>query len=387
MEKAVASFYEFLKIDRANISIQQVVNPAYYGLEDTEASALNSYLSRLVQSTFEDLEDSGCIKMNENSVEPLMLGSVASQYYLSYMTVSMFGSNIGPNTSLEVFLHILSAAAEFDELPVRHNEENINRTLSEKVPYLVDQHHLDNPHVKANLLFQAHFSDIELPISDYITDLKSVLDQSIRIIQAMIDISANSGWLSSTMTCMHLLQMVMQGLWFERDSSLWMLPCMNDDLLIHIKKAGISTLQDLLDLPSANLQRLLRQFPSSELYQDLQHFPHVQVKLKLQEEDGKKPPILNIRLEKTNPKRSTSRAFAPRFPKIKDEAWWLLLGNVPTSELYALKRVSFSNRLFTRMELPPTVINLQETKLILVSDCYLGLEQEYSIGESKNQFS
>lgn len=57
---------------------------------------------------------------------------------------------------------------------------------------------------------QAHFSQSELPISDYVTDLKSVLDQSIRIIQAMIDICANSGWLSSTITCMHLLQMVMQ---------------------------------------------------------------------------------------------------------------------------------------------------------------------------------
>ena len=58
--------------------------------------------NRLVETTFEDLEDSGCVKMTENSVDPLMLGSIASQYYLSYMTVSMFGSNIGPNTSLEV---------------------------------------------------------------------------------------------------------------------------------------------------------------------------------------------------------------------------------------------------------------------------------------------
>jgi len=31
-----------------------------------------------------------------------MLGSIASHYYLGYMTVSMFGSNIGPDTSLEV---------------------------------------------------------------------------------------------------------------------------------------------------------------------------------------------------------------------------------------------------------------------------------------------
>lgn len=55
-----------------------------------------------MQTTFEDLEDSGCIKMDEENVEPLVLGTIASQYYLSYMTVSMFGSNIGPDTSLEV---------------------------------------------------------------------------------------------------------------------------------------------------------------------------------------------------------------------------------------------------------------------------------------------
>jgi activating signal cointegrator complex subunit 3 len=62
---------------------------------------------------------------------------------------------------------------------------------------------------------QCHFSQLELPISDYATDLKSVLDQSIRIIQAMIDVCANSGWLSSSITCMHLLQMVMQVIIFS----------------------------------------------------------------------------------------------------------------------------------------------------------------------------
>ncbi|KAL6290800.1 hypothetical protein ACE6H2_008310 [Prunus campanulata] len=30
------------------------------------------------------------------------------------------------------------------------------------------------------------------------------------IIQAMMDICANSGWISSSITCMHLLQMVVQ---------------------------------------------------------------------------------------------------------------------------------------------------------------------------------
>ncbi|CAL4929780.1 unnamed protein product [Urochloa decumbens] len=357
-----------------------VVNPAYYGLEDTETNTLNSYLSRLVETTFEDLEDSGCIRVDDRSVKYLILGKIASQYYLSYLSVSMFGSNIGPNTSLEAFVHILSAAAEFDELPVRHNEDNLNRTLSENVPYRVDQHHLDDPHVKANLLFQAHFSRAELPISDYVTDLKSVLDQSIRIIQAMIDVCANSGWLSSALSCMHLLQMIIQGLWFERDSSLWMLPSMNDDILGHLRSRGVSTVPALLDLSREELHRLLQPFSASELYQDLQHFPRVDVKLQLQnDQERSKSQNLNIRVQLKNSRRSTSRAFAPRFPKAKQEAWWLVLGNSTSSELYGLKRISFADRVVnTRMELP-RMFNIQETKLLLVSDSYLGFDKEYSL--------
>ncbi|KAK3015087.1 hypothetical protein RJ639_006649 [Escallonia herrerae] len=341
-----------------------MVNPAYYGLDGTEAGTLSSYLSSLVQNTFEDLEDSGCIKINEDSVESTMLGSIASQYYLKYMTVSMFGSNIGPETSLEVFLHILAGASEYDELPVRHNEENYNGALSEKVPYMVDKNRLDDPHVKANLLFQAHFSRLELPISDYVTDLKSVLDQSIRVIQAMIDICANSGWLSSTISCMHLLQMVMQGLWIDRDSPLWMLPSMTDELHTILVKNRISNVQQLLDLPKVTLQSVTGSSIASRLYQDLQHFPRVQVRLKIQRRDPYRDtlPSLNIRLEKTNTHRKTMRAFVPRFPKVKDEAWWLVLGNTSTSELHALKRVSFSNHLVTHMELPSAPFTVQTMK-------------------------
>ncbi|CAI9111861.1 OLC1v1012190C1 [Oldenlandia corymbosa var. corymbosa] len=358
------------------------VNPAYYGLDDVEPGNVNSYLSSLVQSTFEDLEDSGCIKINEDAVEPMMLGSIASQYYLKYTTVSMFGSNIGPDTSLEVFLNILSGASEYDELPVRHNEENYNDALSKRVPYMVDKNRLDDPHVKTNLLFQAHFSQLDLPISDYITDLKSVLDQSIRIIQAMIDICANSAWLSSALTCMNILQMVMQGMWYKENSSLWMLPCMTDDLVRSLNRSGITKVQQLLEMSPSALRRLTDTAMVTRLHQDLQHFPRVRVQLKVQKRDSNSSNgfNLNIRIEKTNSHQRT-RAFTPRFPKIKDEAWWLVLGNSSTSELYALKRVSFSDRLVTHMEIPSTLVDFQGLKLLLVSDCYLGLEQEFSVEE------
>jgi hypothetical protein len=60
-------------------------------------------------------------------------------------------------------------------------------------------------HVHINVfslsVLQVHFSRAELPISDYITHLKLVLAQSICIIQAMIDICANSGCLENACIC------------------------------------------------------------------------------------------------------------------------------------------------------------------------------------------
>ncbi|KAL0364719.1 UNVERIFIED_CONTAM: DExH-box ATP-dependent RNA helicase DExH14 [Sesamum angustifolium] len=324
-----------------------VVNPAYYGLEDTDPGTLSSYLSSLVLSTFEDLEDSGCIKIDED----------------------------------RVFLHVLAGASEYDELPVRHNEENYNAQLSNKVRYMVDKNLLDDPHVKANLLLQAHFSRVEMPITDYVTDLKSVLDQSIRIIQAMIDLCANSGWLSSTLTCMHLLQMIMQGLWFDEDSPLWMLPSMTDELVTTLSQRGVLNIQQLLDLPPTTLQALTRSSTASRLHEELQHFPRIQARIKVQKRTaGDNPSVsLNIRLEKANRHKKTSRAFTPRFPKVKDEAWWLVLGNTSTSQLYALKRVTFTDVLQTHMNIPSNVNDFQGMKLIIVSDCYVGFEQEHII--------
>lgn len=42
---------------------------------------------------------------------------------------------------------------------------------------------LDSSNTKTHLLLQAHFSRLHLPCTDYLTDTKSVLDQTIRIIQ------------------------------------------------------------------------------------------------------------------------------------------------------------------------------------------------------------
>lgn len=59
-------------------------------------------------------------------------------------------------------------------------------------------------------IFQAHFERCALPISDYVTDTRSVLDQTVRVINAMLDIAAGFGLLETTLGLLKLHQMVVQ---------------------------------------------------------------------------------------------------------------------------------------------------------------------------------
>ncbi|CAL8138761.1 unnamed protein product [Prunus armeniaca] len=61
--------------------------------------------------------------------------------------------------------------------------------------------------------------------------------------------------------------MVVQGFWFDGDSSLWMMRCMNVELADSISKRGIFSVQQLLYLPKATLQTMIGNFPASKLYQ------------------------------------------------------------------------------------------------------------------------
>ena len=49
---------------------------------------------------------------------------------------------------------------------------------------------MDNPNEKTFLLIQAHIFRLPLPIRDYLTDTKTVIDSSVRIIHALIDLAA-----------------------------------------------------------------------------------------------------------------------------------------------------------------------------------------------------
>lgn len=59
----------------------------------------------------------------------------------------------GP-TALPTLLRVLCDASEYDELPVRHNEEHVNALFAQSLPWAFDGQAMDSPHTKASILLQ-----------------------------------------------------------------------------------------------------------------------------------------------------------------------------------------------------------------------------------------
>lgn len=215
-------------------------NPSYYGLTDENeedalsggTNTINSFLSNIVDKGLKELEASYCIEFEEDgrSIESTTLGKIASFYYLSHETIQLFHDQLSKNITLENLFILLTLAKEYAELPVRHNEDLLNETLSKQCPLPVNPHTYDSSHTKAFLLLQSHLLRIPLPSVDYLTDTKSVLDQALRILQAMMDISASAGWLEATIKVQILMQMLTQARW-HTDCSLLTLPFTTTNLL------------------------------------------------------------------------------------------------------------------------------------------------------------
>lgn len=211
-----------------------LMNPTYYQLEDTSPQAVQDYLSHMVGGVLKDLAQHGCIEeiaadaSNSSAVQASYrgtpLGIICSFYYLHYRTPKKLQQSFDhlmvylrsvktEDVPLDILMKIMCDAAEFSELPVRHNEEHLNAELAEQLGFDAQSSLLgsmESAHTKAFLLLHAYLRRAKLPIADYINDTKSVLDQVPRVLNAMIDIAAEEGYLSIVFALTKLSQLIKQ---------------------------------------------------------------------------------------------------------------------------------------------------------------------------------
>jgi antiviral helicase SLH1 len=334
-------------------------NPSYYGLEISAEEhntvvaqqMANDFMISMVDKSLRELDESKCLELYPNgNVDSTPLGKIMSYYYLSHRTIRHLVKHAKRDASFEDVLSWMSSATEYDELPVRHNEDLINAELAKNLPLSIESFGnlpLWDPHVKSFLLLQAHMSRIELPLTDYVGDSNSVLDQSIRIIQASIDVLVELGYLSSTLQMMTLLQSIKSARW-PSDYPLSILPGVETDLS-HLdtkarkSKALPNTLTEMSSLPAAQLNSL----PAALLIPNSQRFQFIKAASALPNLQVSVNNITALSLTVIIARKNAittrdGRMYAPMYPKPQSEGWFVILADSSRDEVIAVKRVGWA---------------------------------------------
>jgi pre-mRNA-splicing helicase BRR2 len=344
-------------------------------------------------------------------ISPLNLGMVASYYYINYVTIEMFSMSLSENTRFKGLMEILSAAAEFEDIPIRHREDTVIRRIYEHCPVKYSNVNFHDSHTKTNILLQAHFSRLQLP-PDLEFDQKLILNKIIPLIQAAVDVISSNGWLTTALNCMELCQMCVQAVW-NHDSPLKQIPFFTKDVIKRCEDADAGeSVFDIMEMEDdvrnkclkmnnkqlAEVARYVNRYPNVDLSFEIVDKDEIvageSVTLKIllerdeEEEDSEeesegeegKMDVDGKKSKQPKVKPDVGPVIAPYYPGKKDEGWWIVVGDPKTKQLVAIKRTTLQYHSSFKLEfIAPEEPGKYNYTLYLLCDAYMGDDQEYPV--------
>lgn len=382
------------------------LNPNYYSMGGNSPGIIQDHLSDLVERALTDLESSKCVAAvgdEEMALGALNLGMIASHYYVRHSTIEIFASSVKPTTRIPGLLDIVASSSEYDNLAVRIGEDSILQRLSSRVPIPLtpmgdsgEQPSFADPHVKVHLLLQSHLSRLSLA-GDISRDRNIVVGQVLRLIRSLVDVVSSAGWLKPALSAMELCQMIVQGMW---DSDPWLaqLPHLDSQLVQRLREDhGVDTMDKLLDMDGSERAKALQSLSRTQMddvARACNSIPDIKgISAEVVDETvtagGRTTVLVTLEREEGDDDdglRALSEVpsvFTSRYPKAKEEGWWLVIGEESTGTLLSLKYVTFARRTRVKLDLTaPLTPGTHSLVLYLISDSYVGecdQEEEFEL--------
>merc|ERR1712216_491428 len=86
-----------------------------------------------------------------------------------------------------------------------------------------------------------------------------------------------------------------------------------------------------------------------------------------------------VKLEREN-EVELGPVHAPYYPKEKEEAWWLLVGDPKTNSLLSIKRVTLQRKANIKLEFnAPESVGKHKLTLFFMCDAWAGCDQDYEL--------
>ncbi|KAJ1935050.1 Pre-mRNA splicing, partial [Linderina macrospora] len=338
-----------------------VQNPNYYGLQGTSHQHLSDYLSELVESTINDLAGAKCVTLDEDEigVTPTNLGIIAAFYQIRYLTVEMFALSLNETTKLRGVLDIVSAADEFEALPIRHREANILTKIARRCPVELpgnasrdtNSDWWNSPRVRTHVLLQAHFSRLTLP-ADLAADQAWVLAKVLPLLQAMVDVASSMELLPAALAAMELSQMSVQAVWEGRDSLVKQVPHLGTaerlKLCESMQVDSVFGVMDMEDEDRAKLLHGLEPKQIADVAAYVNRYPNIEVEFEVANEvHANGIVVLTLSLDREWDEDEEGDipgpVIAPFFPYSRGEGWWVVIADGKT--LVNVRRISVGKEL------------------------------------------
>lgn len=257
----------------------------------------------------------------------------------------------------------------------------------------------NDPHIKTNLLLQAHLSRIQLG-AELQGDTELILGKSIRLIQACVDVLSSNGWLSPAVAAMELAQMVTQAMW-TKDSVLKQLPHFTNDIIKRCQDKNVETVFDIMELEDADRTRLLQLTDTqmADVARFCNRYPNIEMNFEVVDKDRiNSGSTVNVVVQLEREDEVVGPVVAPLFPQVsfayffllsafywnglplqkREEGWWVVIGDPKGNSLLSIKRLTLQQKAKVKLDFVAPSPGTHEYTLYYMSDAYLGCDQEYT---------
>lgn len=300
--------------------------------------------------------------------------------------------SLNAKTKIRGLLEIISSAAEYEDVVVRHHEDNILKSLAARLPNKLTGPNgtapkYNDPHIKTNLLLQAHLSRLQLG-AELQGDTEQILGKAIRLIQACVDVLSSNGWLSPAVAAMELAQMVTQAMW-SKDSYLKQLPHFNADIVKRCQEKNIETVFDIMELDDEDRIRLLQlnDQQMSDVARFCNRYPNIEMTFEVVDKDRiHSGSSVNVVVNLEREDDVTGPVIAPFFPQKREEGWWVVIGDPKTNSLLSIKRLTLQQKAKVKLDFVAPSPGHHDYTLYYMSDSYLGCDQEYKFNINVGDF-
>mmetsp|Transcript_20035 Transcript_20035/g.18189 ORF Transcript_20035/g.18189 Transcript_20035/m.18189 type:complete len:635 (+) Transcript_20035:62-1966(+) len=273
----------------------------------------------------------------------------------------------------------------------------------------------ENPIIlRGNLLFHAHVHKLRHLLTPSMSeDLDAMLAKAPELVEGAVEIAYQRRWLETTLHALKFSQCLVQGIWYK-DDPLTQLPHLGDAEVKAINKAYKSNaLKEFLKASDDDKKGLSTLSPEqrADVIAAAKIFPNITVDVKLFVEeddedtrDERLPPgdkiyeqdLVTLRVVITHHNVLSSSTVplvhAPRFPKVFQEGWWLILSDIQAPEgkklgvsaetiIHAIEKITDQTAVITHelKFMAPGSVGDYDLELHVVSDCYAGLDEKIDI--------